>query len=114
MAIDPLHIIGRDAARTLGLKHYFTGKPCKHGHVAERNVSGGNCMECMRRRMREWRAANPEKARERDREHARKYRAADPERAREKWRKWRAANLEKAREGKREPPSGERGAPIRA
>ena len=63
------------------LKRFFTDKPCKHGHVAER------------------RAANLEKVRERDRDSARRYRAADPERVRENWRRWRAENLEKAREG---------------
>jgi hypothetical protein len=31
--------IGRDEAKALGLKRFFTGKPCKHGHVAERGLS---------------------------------------------------------------------------
>jgi hypothetical protein len=88
MAIESPHIIGRAQAKALGLKRYFTGKPCKRGHVAERFVSGP-CLECSR----EWRALN--------REYFRKRRAANPERARESWRRWRAANLEKAREGAR-------------
>lgn len=29
-------------------KHYFTGIPCKHGHVTHRLVSSGNCSECNR------------------------------------------------------------------
>ena len=95
-------IIGRDEAKALGLPRFFTGKPCKHGHVAERGVSNPECMECSRGRSREWRAANLEKVREGARERARKYRAADPERARKNWRRWRAANLELAREGERE------------
>ena len=102
MAVAPPHIIGRDEARALGLKRFFTGKPCKHGHVAERSVSSHECMECDRARALEWRAANLEKARERERERARKHRAADPERVRENWRRWRAANLELARERDRE------------
>jgi hypothetical protein len=28
------------------LKWYFTGVPCKHGHVAERYVGNGGCVEC--------------------------------------------------------------------
>ena len=64
-------------------------------------MSSCECVECHRQRRREARAANLEKARERDRESARKHRAADPERVRENWRRWRAANLEKAREGER-------------
>ena len=76
MAIDLHDIIGRDEARALGLKHFFTGKPCKRGHVAERDVSSRECVECYRQRRREWRAANLEKAKEKERKHARKYRAA--------------------------------------
>src|SRR6516162_8367059 len=98
MTVAPPNIIGRAEARALGLKRYFTGKPCKHGHVAERVVSSPDCVQCRRGRVRGWRAANPEKVREGDRERARKSRAADPERIRENARKWRAANLEMARE----------------
>ena len=39
-------IITRAEAKALGLKRYFTGKPCKHEHVAERQVSNGKCVEC--------------------------------------------------------------------
>lgn len=27
---------------------YFTGKPCRHGHIAEKFVSSRNCVECAR------------------------------------------------------------------
>jgi len=94
--------IGRDEARALGLKRFFTGEPCKHGHVAERSVRNLGCMECSRGRKREWRATNLEKARETERERASKHRADNPERARENWRRWRAANLELAKERDRE------------
>jgi 5-methylcytosine-specific restriction endonuclease McrA len=33
-------------ARAKGLKTYFTGKPCKWGHIANRNVGNGTCHEC--------------------------------------------------------------------
>ena len=33
-------------AKAKGLDRYFTGKPCIHGHVAERYVNGGDCVEC--------------------------------------------------------------------
>ena len=29
-----------------GEQKYFTGKPCKHGHIAERYTKDGNCIEC--------------------------------------------------------------------
>jgi len=41
-------IVSRCEARAAGLKRYFTGKPCKHGHVAERWTARGVCYECLR------------------------------------------------------------------
>lgn len=41
-----IHSIGRKEAIALGLKRYFTGKPCKNGHTAERLVSNMGCLEC--------------------------------------------------------------------
>ncbi len=38
-----------DEAKSLGLKRYFTGEPCVHGHVAERSLRG-ECIECRKRR----------------------------------------------------------------
>lgn len=34
-------------ARIDGKTRYFTGKPCKHGHVAERYTSTRACVECI-------------------------------------------------------------------
>lgn len=39
-------IITRDEAKASGLKRYFTGEPCKRGHVAERYVNNGQCCGC--------------------------------------------------------------------
>jgi 5-methylcytosine-specific restriction endonuclease McrA len=38
-------IISRKEAMALGLRRYFTGKPCKNGHVSERRMPG-TCIEC--------------------------------------------------------------------
>lgn len=35
----------RAEAKATGAKHYFTGKPCKHGHIALRETKG-SCVEC--------------------------------------------------------------------
>lgn len=35
----------RSEARSLGVNRYFTGIPCRHGHVAERSIQGF-CIEC--------------------------------------------------------------------
>lgn len=36
-------LISRAEAKALGLKRYFTGMPCKHGHIAEGYVASTNC-----------------------------------------------------------------------
>ena len=95
-------IISRDKARALGLKRFFTGKPCKHGHIAECSVTSEGCVACHRQQARKYRAANLEKVREKEREYGRKRRATNPGRVKEVSRAWRAANLEKVREGARE------------
>jgi hypothetical protein len=93
LAPPALPIVTRKEAKALGLKRYFTGKPCPQGHVAERHVSSGSCFACSNARTREYREANPEKFRER----GRSYREANPEKFRERGRSYRDANLEKAR-----------------
>lgn len=95
--------IDRQTAKSLGLKRYFTGNPCKKGHVAERWVSSLTCIECALRRHRTpeyleyvqpvaeaWREENPDLI---DRYNAqrRKRREDNPEvaeRHREKCREW--------------------------
>ena len=36
----------REEAKARGLDRYFTGSPCKHGHIAPRYVSTTNCVPC--------------------------------------------------------------------
>ena len=43
-----MKLISRKEAKAAGLKRYFTGKPCKRGHVAERFVCIKHCIECNR------------------------------------------------------------------
>lgn len=43
-------IISRKNAKEHGLIKYFTGKPCKNGHVDERYVSGFACITCLNER----------------------------------------------------------------
>lgn len=40
--------ISRKDAAGLGLARFFTGRPCKHGHIAERYVTTGACIPCLR------------------------------------------------------------------
>ena len=43
-----MKIIKRFEAVALGLKHYFTGRPCIHGHIEQRRVNDRNCAGCDR------------------------------------------------------------------
>lgn len=52
-------IITREEAKVQGLTRYFTGKPCKHGHIAERRASGWVCLECAKVLRVAYRAAKP-------------------------------------------------------
>ena len=37
----------REEAKKTGSKYYFTGQPCKHGHIAPRKTKG-TCIECLK------------------------------------------------------------------
>ena len=92
--------ISRAQAKAQGLKQYFTGKPCKHGHVASRWTNSGKCSECSRladakryaekgqaaeyktenrARAKRWKAANPEKAKANACKYMKTRRERDPE-----------------------------------
>lgn len=45
---DERRIISKREAKAAGLRHYFTGRPCKRVHLCERLVSNGQCIECGR------------------------------------------------------------------
>lgn len=40
-------VVDRMTAQSKGLKRYYTGEPCKKGHIAERFVSSGGCVLCV-------------------------------------------------------------------
>lgn len=48
----------RKEAKELGATHYYTGEPCKHGHVALRKTKG-SCVECLKI---EWQKGNETRA----------------------------------------------------
>ena len=43
-----MQIITKSDAIQSGLQYYFTGVPCKHGHLGKRNVKYGVCLGCAR------------------------------------------------------------------
>ncbi len=107
-----MEIILRQEAKTQGLRFYFTGKPCKRGHVTRRYVSTLNCEKCSYELAIAWQRNNQERAKEAQRashqrhkqknnlisrqyhEHHRVTRLAQQKR-------WHARNKEKANERSR-------------
>lgn len=83
----------RAEAMAIGVTRYFTGLPCKHGHVDERYTNSGTCAECSRVKQREKYHANPDVARAR----VRNQYAANPETARERSRQYRKENPDAAK-----------------
>lgn len=121
-----MKIVSKQEAKEQGLIKFFTGKPCKHGHVSERFTSTHICCECNRIHNATWPTASERNkqlrretsartyAKHRDKALARvkRYKEANPEkvalaqkRAREKnpqryaetSSRWRRANLVKFR-----------------
>jgi 5-methylcytosine-specific restriction endonuclease McrA len=88
------NIISRMEARAQGLKRYFTGQPCCHGHLAERQTCNQLCFECARVRKRERRQSADFRAQEA--EWQKQDRKVHPERYRERDRKWRSKATSKA------------------
>ena len=54
----------RSVAIESGATHYFTGLPCKHGHIAKRRVKDRVCTECDLAAKKLRVKTNPEKSRE--------------------------------------------------
>lgn len=52
-------LISRGEARTAGVPRYFTGRPCKNGHVSERYVDKALCVECNNAASQRYRDAHP-------------------------------------------------------
>lgn len=60
-------VVSRNEALKRGVKHYWTGKPCKRGHIDLRNVSSFACVTCSREKARELCEASKDRGREKAR-----------------------------------------------
>jgi hypothetical protein len=87
-------VISRESAKSLGLKRYFTGKPCKYGHMSERLVSDKKCVTCKKVHLADWKSRNKDHIQNYN---AEKYRGMSDE-VRERSRLWRQNNPERFRE----------------
>jgi hypothetical protein len=57
-----MEIITRQEAIAQGLRHYFTGEPCRRGHIAPKRTTGG-CLVCQKEAMKRWKEKNGDKYR---------------------------------------------------
>lgn len=54
-------VISRADAKYQGLKRFFDGRLCPSGHISERYVSSGACVECNHESVKTWRGNNPKR-----------------------------------------------------
>jgi hypothetical protein len=81
-----MDIITRQQALAQGLTHYFTGNPCRNGHVSIRGARKWNCLECDRNCKSKERQRDPERVRANERRTAAKHRQSKRQ-ATHEWRK---------------------------
>jgi len=81
----------RKEAKALGLKTYFTGKPCKRGGIADRRLNGDclcdACIEFAKQLKNNWDIANRDKNKS--------WREANPEKMAQYKKDWQEKNREK-------------------
>ncbi len=95
----------RAEGKQYSLAHYFTGKPCKRGHISKRYTGTGICIACCTENNKSWTTKHPSYQQDwivanRDyvNERNRDYYKNDPEWRKEKSRVYRASNPDKIRE----------------
>ena len=95
-----MNIITRKEALEKRLTHYFTGKPCKRGHISERLVSGRGCMECYKVNSKSWYEKNPEYKKnwykenfEYKNEYDKNWRKENPDKTAAQWQKYQTAKI---------------------
>ena len=87
-------IITKQQAKELGLKRYFTGLPCKNGHISEILIKTNYCIDCHKESTKIWRKNNKEHLREVER----KRRIKNPKRCDVYKEQWRNRNADKVKE----------------
>lgn len=101
----------RAAALDAGLKTYFTGKPCKKGHIAYRCTSNGICLDCGKLKQKikfEKRLERePDYYKKRYQENAEKYKSLAVDYRKQNPEKVRLANLKSAQKRKPERAASE-------
>lgn len=96
--LEPAHLaygpfISRAQAQQQGLRHYYTGIPCRNDHVSVRGVAKWNCLQCDREAKVAERLRDPERVRANERRTAAKHRRKKAEVVNQ----WRKRNPDRVR-----------------
>lgn len=86
-----MEIIRRKDAIERGLDRYFTGKPCKRGHLCFRYVSSNGCSQCVKDHHSVWRVKNKDKMAAKEK----RWRENNSQKIKKLREKWAANNPEK-------------------
>lgn len=112
-----MNVLSRGDAKHRGLIRYFTGKPCKYGHVSERYVLSCRCVRCCKeseekrdkhataKRKKQYNIDNAERLKEyrlNNRERRREYDLNNKNSIKERRRKWLEENKERVAKYSRE------------
>ncbi len=82
----------RKEAIAAGVSYYFTGKPCKHGHLSSRHIKMG-CVECAKIAQKNYRDSNNEKWKDKNA----RWREANRQKIADKDKEYRTINSERRR-----------------
>lgn len=82
-------IITRAEAKEQGLIRFFTGVPCKYGHISERYAKSNTCVICGNIKSREWNVAH---------QYGETWAKTHKKQTQQSSKNWRAANPDKVRE----------------
>lgn len=119
-----MKILTKKQAQEQALDSYYTGKPCKRGHLAERFTRNGTCKDCHNIQVKSWQSSNRDKVNaakykwreenreeylasrkeyylkniDKERERQRKYEKENKDARKLKCKRWREENPEKRRE----------------
>lgn len=92
-----MNTVSRKTAQEQGLPKYFTGLPCRRGHIAERYIAGA-CCACVSERKRELYQENRDAVLAYMKVQGAVYRAANPEKRSQNSKKWKLANADRVLE----------------
>lgn len=104
-----MEIITRKEAILQNLLRYFTGKPCKHGHISERFVNNSGCVQCRKEKTKEYNDKRKEyrdnyyqQNKERIKERVHEYQKNNKDKIKTRNKKYREDNIEHLRAYDRE------------